>query len=198
MANSYFPVTAFDLIPCSEEDYERLCEDDYCEQLAEIGITAEHYTGEADGHNGLYLFATFSIDYGMLEEAEDLRKHIGKIIEKSGRSYWEFGEAQYSDKSSPGTTGGAFIRWMKDGSLAWSQYVYPDFLGAAKDLVNEVYDFLGGDHLWDFQDFPKDDKAESTRRALESLEAALHKMSSFPWTAIKDGKHAATDSNTQP
>ena len=195
MANSYFPVTATTILPCSEEDYNKL-EEDYGDVMSDAGIITIFSKAKYDRDQGLYIYSDFGIDQETLDNEEGFRKFVGSIIEKAGLPYWEFGEAQYCSKPRVGTCRGTFFRWGKDGVIVWAIHVYPDFIEAAKGLVNEVISFLDGDHIWDYHKFPRDEQSKSTKLALKSLHTALRRTQSFPWTAIKESKRATTDSNT--
>ncbi len=73
--------------------------------------------------NELYLYAEDNFDYAELPV--EFTKIIGRILANQGKEYLECGISLRSDKYSPRSHGGTYIRFLQDGSIIEPISIWP-------------------------------------------------------------------------
>lgn len=135
MANYYTNCTANNVIPCSEDDFQKLEELLAVKDMAadeedenSHGMTASLFEGN------LHMFD----DCGSAEVEElgrEVLGHIALILRKAGLDRWEFGMSFTSDKSRPGSNGGDAFVITDAGKMIWQNHTWPEEVSTSQHWI---------------------------------------------------------------
>ena len=109
-------------LPASQEDFDKLVEllafeDLEDEDFIPHGMEVEYYDGAVHMFDG---------ESGSLEDvSNEALAHIGQMIRKAGKAFWEFGISYTASRAAPGSRGGCYARIMPDGSRVFSLTTWP-------------------------------------------------------------------------
>lgn len=116
MANYYTHIVGRELLPATEDEFNK---------LVELLNKAEEENDAMHGMNAEYVdgcIHMYDDESGTLEEFTDEILHfLGELISKAGWPYWEFGVCWYCDKRRPEGFGGTTARIYPDGGLAFAE-----------------------------------------------------------------------------
>ena len=139
MADYYNQCTAENALKVSKEDY-KVFMDEHNQTLELSGFSAEY----DEDHEMLYFYSegegfSPSLDYddnflddpdfhdGIAEEKSlTMWVDLGKLIEKAGEEYLEFGVAFVCSKALPGSFGGTAFRVLTSGEILWAERTWPN------------------------------------------------------------------------
>jgi hypothetical protein len=122
MTDYYTSMAAVNLIKCSKEDcleFARFLKMELENEGTELCLQSEY---RDDGEQrGLFIFSKDFFSLDELDDNQKVRNEIGRLIERAGEEYVEFGIANTASAMVPmGVDGGSF-RIYKDGEI-----VYPE------------------------------------------------------------------------
>lgn len=120
MTDYYTIIAAITLIECSKKDYRefsRVLARELEEQSIELGLQAQFL--EEEEQKGLFIYSTIYFSLYELEENEKVRKAIGKLLERTGDEYIEFGFANIASAMLPRGFDGGRFRIYKDGEIGF-------------------------------------------------------------------------------
>lgn len=135
MANCYTNCTANNVIPCSEEDFQKLEE-----LLAAKDMSADEYDENSHGMTASLIEGKLHMfdDCGGAEVEElgqEVLDHIALILRKAGLHRWKFGMSFTSDKSRPGSNGGDAFVITDAGKLVWQNHTWPEEVDTSQHWI---------------------------------------------------------------
>jgi len=134
MSNHYTEMTANESIKATDAEFKELSNFPGVEEISDStvkhiasGLLIEYNRNKSKTNsllsNDLYLYAEESFDYAELPV--EFTKIIGKILANHGKEYLECGISLRSDKYSPHSHGGTYIRFLQDGSIIEPTFIWP-------------------------------------------------------------------------